>query len=161
MLQLSFHSFPDVAKDRGKTWLAKICHVSRPNFVINKSTKVCSLLFTTKDYISGNALYSARRVKPTAVPSVFPWMKQYHSTTALSQLAASPYQRFDQFDDKVQQPPDKHDLTEDNPAENTNNDQFIMEVESGCDDITKLQKEVEELCAQLIITEVALGKSLF
>ena len=36
-----------------------------------------------------------------------------------------------------------------------------MEVDSGCDDITKLQKEVEELRAQLTITEAALGKSLF
>ena len=127
--------------------------------LVNKNTKVCSLHFTAENYISGNALYSARRMlKPTAVLSVFPWTKeQYHRTTAVSQLAASPYQRFDQFDDKVQQPPDKHDLTEDNPAEDTNDDQFM----EGCDDITKLQKEVEELRAQITITEAALGKSLF
>ena len=103
MPRLSFHSFPDITTDKGKTWLAKIRRDSGPNFVVNKNTKVCSLHFTAEDYISGNALYSARRVlKPTTVPSVFPWTKeQYHRTTAISQLAASPYQGFDQFDDKV------------------------------------------------------------
>ena len=44
MPRLSFHSFPDIMMDRGKTWLAKIRRDSRPNFVVNKNTKVCSLL---------------------------------------------------------------------------------------------------------------------
>ena len=39
-------------------------------------------------------------------------------------------------------------------------DQY-MEVESGCDDTTKLQKEVEKLRVQLTIAEAFLGKSLF
>ena len=66
-------------------------------------------------------------LKPTAVTSVFPWTKdQYHRTTAVSQLAASPYQRFDWFDDKVEQQSDKHE-----PADDTSDDQF-MEVNSEC-----------------------------
>ena len=124
---------------------------------MNKNTKVCSLHFTAEDYINGNAFYSARRVlKPTAVPSVFPWTKdQYHRTTAVSQLAASPYQRFDRFDDKVEQQSDKQE-----PADDSSDDQF-MEVDSECDDVAKLQTEVEELRAQLTIDEATLGKSLF
>ena len=103
MPRLSFHFFPDVTTDRRKTWIAKICCDSGPNFVVNKNTKVCSLHFTAEDCINGNALCLARRVlRSTAVPSVFPWTKdQYHRLTAVSQLTASPYQRFDRFDDKV------------------------------------------------------------
>ena len=36
-----------------------------------------------------------------------------------------------------------------------------MEVDSECDDVTKLQTEVEELRVQLTIAEATLGKSLF
>ena len=124
---------------------------------MNKNTNVCSLHFTAEDYINGNALYSARRVlKPTAVPSVFPWTKdQYRRTTVVSQLAASPYQRFDRLDDEVEQQSDKHE-----PADDTSDDQY-MEIDSEFDDVTKLQTEVEELHAQLTIAEVTLGKSLF
>ena len=36
-----------------------------------------------------------------------------------------------------------------------------MEVDSGCNDIIELQKEVEELHVQLTIAEASLRKSLF
>ena len=148
-----FSFFPDVTTDRGKTWIARIRRDSGINFIANKNTKVCSLHFAAEDYINGNALYSARSVlKPTAVPSAFPWTKdQYHRTTAVSQLATSPYQRFDRFDDKVEQQSDKHE-----PADDTSDAQF-MEVDSECDDVTKL---LEGLRAQLTIAEATLGKSL-
>ena len=152
-----FSFFPDVTTNRGKTWIARIRRDSGINFVANKNTKVCSLHFTAEDYINGNALYSARRVlKPTAVPSVFPWTKdQYHRTTAVSQLATSPYQRFDRFDDKVEQHSDKH-----KPADDTSDAQF-MEVDSEYDDVTKFQTEVEDLRAQLTIAEATLGNPYF
>lgn len=162
MQRLSFHSFPDVTTDRGKSWLVKIRRDLGPTFVINKNTKVCSLHFTAEDYISGDALNSARRVlKPTAIPSVFPWTKErYQRTTTVSQLAASPNQRFDWFDDKVKRSSDKHDPTKDEPVKGTNEDLF-MEVDSGCDDTVELHKEVEELRLQLSIAQASLRKSLF
>ena len=125
-------------------------------------TKVCSLHFTAEDYINGDALNSARRVlKPTAIPSVFPWTKErYQRTTAVSQLAASPNQRFDCIDDKVKQSSDKHDPTKGKPLKDTNEDLF-MEVDSGCNDTVELHKEVEELCVQLSLAEGSLRKSFF
>lgn len=69
-----------------------------PDFVINKNTKVCSLHFTSDDYISGDAaLHSARRVlKATAVPSVFPWTREvYQRKSKTSQLAASMHRDID------------------------------------------------------------------
>ena len=148
--------------DRGKTWLVKIRLDPGPTFVINKNTKVCSLHFTAEDYINGDALNSARRVlKPTAIPSVFPWTKErYQRTTAVSQLAASPNQKFDCIDDKVKQSSDKHDPTKDKPLKDTNEDLF-MEVDSGCNDTVELHKEVEELRVQLSLAEASLRKSLF
>ena len=64
------------------------------NFAVNQNTKVCSLHFTNKDYISGDPLHSKRHVlKQTAVPSVFPWTAvQHQQSTNTSKLAASVYQ---------------------------------------------------------------------
>ena len=74
MRRLSFHSFPDVKTDRGKLWMAKIRHGPGSYFVVNQNTKIYSLHFTADDYISRDAIHSKRRVlKPTAVPTIFPW----------------------------------------------------------------------------------------
>ena len=94
MQRLSFHSFPDVTTQKGKMWVVKIRRDLGPDFKVNKNTKVCSLHFTADDYISENAMNSARRVlKDEAIPSVFPWTKEsFHRTTKTSQAAAFAYQ---------------------------------------------------------------------
>ena len=64
---LSFHSFP-VDSDLRQRWIR---WEEGLNFVIKKgSTHVCSLHFTSEDYISG---CSVSRLIPGAVPSLFPW----------------------------------------------------------------------------------------
>ena len=97
MSRLSFHSFPDVKTDRGKLWIAKIRRDPDRYFVVNQNTKICSLHFTAGDYISGDAMHSKRRVlKPTAVPTIFPWTIEKHKRTSItSKVAISMDQRSD------------------------------------------------------------------
>ena len=73
--RLSFHSFPNIVKEkaRAQQWISKIRRDPGPDFVINQNTKVCSEHFTADDY-SGKDPGAARRVlKKTAIPSLFPW----------------------------------------------------------------------------------------
>ena len=97
MQRVSFHSFPYITTYIGKTWIAKIRRDPGPDFVINKNTKVCSLHFTSDDYISGDALHSASYVlKATAVPSLFLWTREVcQRKSKTSRLAASVHQRYD------------------------------------------------------------------
>jgi len=83
--RLSFHSFPNIVKDkaRAQQWISKIQWDPGPDFVINTNTKVCSEHFTADDY-SGKDPEAARRVlKKIAVPSLFSWNsdKGYQWTT--------------------------------------------------------------------------------
>lgn len=67
---LSFHSFPVNGEVRRK-WIQAIRRDEGPNFRIKKgSTYVCSRHFTSDDFVLG---ISVRRLKPDAVPSLFPW----------------------------------------------------------------------------------------
>lgn len=40
---------------KGKLWIAKIRRDPGPNFKVHCNTKVCSLHFSTDDYINGDA----------------------------------------------------------------------------------------------------------
>ena len=95
---VSFHSFPDLKTDRAKDWITKIRRDPGTYFTINKNTKICSLHFKPEDYLYSELLLpSAKpRLKPTAVPSVFPWTNRVSQrTTVTSKLAASSQQRCD------------------------------------------------------------------
>ena len=147
MPKISFHSFPDVTTSTGKTWIRKIRRDPVPDFVINKNTKVCSLHFTSDDYISGDAaLHSARRVlKATAVPSVFPWTREVcQQKSKTSQLAASMDQRSDLVENDVTQA-DVKDVSY-SPEEN------YVEFE-GKFDILEMQRKIDELQVKLAQVE--------
>ena len=84
--------------DRAKDWIAKIRRDLGTYFTISKNTKICSLHFKPEDYLySELLLQSAKpRLKPTAVPSVFPWANAVsHRTTLTSKVSASAQQRCD------------------------------------------------------------------
>ena len=90
MSRLSFHSFPNVKRDRGKMWIAKIC---------------CLLHFTADDYISGDAIHSKRCVlKAAAIPTIFPWTTEKQTQTSItSKLAISMSEHCD-----IQEPVKEH-----------------------------------------------------
>lgn len=74
-LGLSFHEFP-VHKDQRQSWLKAI---SRKDFMPNDtscSSVVCSLHFLDSDYHQSGSS-SRRRLKPGAVPSIFPAYPSY------------------------------------------------------------------------------------
>lgn len=126
-----------------------------PDFVINKNTKVCSLHFTSDDYISGDAaLHSARRVlKATAVPSVFPWTREvYQRKSKTSQLAASMHQRSDLVEDNVALA-DNRDVSY-SPEEN------YTEVEGSNFNILEMQRKIDELQVKLSQVESTYRRSL-
>ena len=72
---VSFHFFPDLKTERAKHWITKVQRDPGTNFRINNNTKIYSLHFKSEDYhFSESILPSAKpRLKPTAIPSVFPW----------------------------------------------------------------------------------------
>ena len=90
MSRLSFHSFPNIKRDRGKMWIAKIC---------------CLLDFTADDYISGDAIHSKRCVlKAAAIPTIFPWTTEKQTQTSItSKLAISMSEHCD-----IQEPVKEH-----------------------------------------------------
>ena len=93
--KLSFHSFPNAGTPRAKEWIAKIRRDTGPNFKITKSTRICSIHFKPDDFIFSefDIQTARRRLKPTAVPSVFPWTIDHHRTSVTSQIASSSKQR--------------------------------------------------------------------
>ncbi|XP_065919410.1 uncharacterized protein [Dysidea avara] len=98
MPTLSFHSFPDLKTARAKDWIVKIRRDPGVNFKININTKICSLHFKPDDYThSEYQLPSSKpRLRPTAVPSVFPWTGQvFQRKSRTSVVAISSQQRCD------------------------------------------------------------------
>ena len=77
-------------------WIAKIRQDPGPNFVVNKNTRVCSQHFTSDDFVRPLDCPSIKpRLKPTAVPSVFPWSRIHERITVTSKIACSAKQRKD------------------------------------------------------------------
>ena len=73
--QFSFHRFP-AAEDRRKAWIGAIRRDPGESFAITANTRVCSAHFLAEDYSSTTSYGTSpevRRLKTTAVPSVFPW----------------------------------------------------------------------------------------
>ena len=62
---------------------------------ITKSTRICTVHFKPDDFIfSEFNIHTARRyLRPTAIPSIFPWTIDHHRTTVTSQIASSSKQR--------------------------------------------------------------------
>lgn len=46
----SFHSFPDITSAKGKAWIKRIRRDPDSNFVVGKSTKICSEHFKDDDF---------------------------------------------------------------------------------------------------------------
>ena len=93
--KLSFHSFPNVETPQAKEWIAKIQCDSGPNFKITKSTRICSVHFKPDDFIFSefNIQTARHHLRPTAIPSIFPWTSDHHRTSITSQIASSSKQR--------------------------------------------------------------------
>jgi len=126
-------------------------------FKVNRNTKVCSLHFTTEDYIGGDAsIHSKRRVlKSTAVPSIFPWtVEKLVRSSMTSKLAISPDQRCDMVDSV-----EAEDFTfDDMSLEFETHENFTPEIKCQCED---LKKKIEELKCSLAKLKSELQKSLF
>jgi len=81
---------------KGKLWITKIRQDPGPSFVINNSTFVYSQHFSSDDFVTLLGCPSIRsRLKPAAVPSVFPWSRIRQRTTRTSKVACSAKQRKD------------------------------------------------------------------
>ena len=83
--------FPN--SEKGKTWIQKVRHDPGSDFIINKRTKVCSEHFTPDDFVFGNLSLNGgrRRLKQSAIPSVFAWTRGKNKRTSLtSQKALQP-----------------------------------------------------------------------
>ena len=81
--------------ERAKHWITKVQRDPGTNFRINNNTKIYSLHFKSEDYhFSESILPSAKpRLKPTAIPLVFPWtINVSQRKTMTSKVAASSQQ---------------------------------------------------------------------
>ena len=164
--KLSFHSFPDQKTPLAKEWIAKIRRDVGPSFRITKRTKICSMHFNPDDfYHSEFDIQTTRpRLKPTAVPSIFPWtIKNPRRASVTSYIASSQQQRchlkvpvseFDlnNFADNF------HNITEDaNYGDGDGNGAVDLESLEGVEDktstVVELQEKVKELTEQLCKVE--------
>ncbi|XP_033725419.1 uncharacterized protein LOC117315371 [Pecten maximus] len=85
----SFHTFP---KDPSvaKKWVIAIRRDQGADFDINKETRVCSVHFNADSYHPTTAIHVRKRLRGTAVPSVFQWTVQKPVRRKLSLLMKSP-----------------------------------------------------------------------
>ena len=164
--KLSFHSFPDQKTPLAKEWIAKIRRDVGPSFRITKRTKICSVHFNPDDFYHGefDIQTTRRHLKPTAVPSIFPWtIKNPCRTSVTSNIASSQQQRYvlkvpvsefdvNNFDNNF------HNVTED--ANNGDGDgngvvdfESLEEVKDTTSQVVELQEKVKELTEQLCKVE--------
>ena len=87
-LVLKMTSFPDLKTDRAKEWIVKIRRDPGVNFKITKNTKICSVHFNADDYTfrEYQITSSKRRLRQTAVPSIFPWTTQVFQRNSITSL---------------------------------------------------------------------------
>lgn len=78
-------------------WIVKIRRDPGSQFFIKEHTKICSDHFTADDFVNCLECPLTRpRLKPTAVPSIFPWTVRTHKrTSTTSTIAYSAIQRCD------------------------------------------------------------------
>ena len=158
--RLSFHSFPDMAtdKERVQQWIAKIRRDPGINFVIHKSTKVCSKHFTPDDFTCGGGEpFAPRRVlKKSAIPSVFPWSSSTSErTTTTSKLAAGEKQRSDNY---LQA---SSELTDEFSIELSDGAEFSEVDVDFASEVDRLRAEVSDLTGKLTKLQSKYDKSLF
>ena len=91
--RVSFHCFPDVNSSRGKEWIQKICRDHGRDFVVTKTTKIiCSDHFISSDFVLDDQSLQGgrRRLKSSAVSSIFVWTKNNKRMSITSQKALQP-----------------------------------------------------------------------
>lgn len=147
--RLSFHSFPKKNSVVAKEWIAKIRRDPGSNFVITKHTKICSNHFTTSDYVPTVLDYPASRsrLKPTAIPSIFPWTtevcqrKSITSQKTSSLLQCGEYNDHDVCDNCVAEPPmdESDDRLEDNNEYEVDDCRNYEEKDASCSPKSKIQ----------------------
>ena len=160
--KLSFHSFPDQKTPLAKEWIARIRRDVGPSFRITKRTKICSVHFNPDDFYHGefDIQTTRRHLKPTAVPSIFPWtIKNSCRKSVTSNIASSQQQRYDlkvpvcefdvnNFDDNF------HNVTEDAGDGNGVVDfESLEEVKDTTSQVVELQEKVKELTEELCKVE--------
>ena len=72
-VKISFHKFPE-ERDLFMKWIVAIRRDTGKHFQVTTHTRVCSRHFKPSDYLPSLA-GRKRTLKPTAIPSVFPWKK--------------------------------------------------------------------------------------
>ena len=157
-----------VATVREKEWIVKIRRDPGCNFVINKHTKICSMHFTQDDFVPVHPDYLTvrPRLKPNAVPSIFPWTAQaFQRNSITSQIASSILQRneygsnSDHESSRVDEPVTKYDGVE---ADNVNDHVVCDEISSSPSrEIDILKLKIQHLQDSLVEAKSAAVKSLF
>lgn len=154
--KVSFHCFPDVKSSRGKEWIQKIRRDLGRDFTITKATKICSDHFMPSDFLVDDQSLQGgrRRLKSTAVPSVFAWTKIKKRTSVTSQKAL---QQLTSDSTIMEQSTYSEEVDPSNEGECYCSDTKVMDEKQ----ITDLQKEVFELRSKLEETENKLSRALF
>ena len=142
-----------------KERIAKIRRDVGPGFTITKRIEICSVHFKVDDlnYLRVYDVQTARHhLKPTAVPSIFPWTaNNFFHTSVTSRIAYSQQQRYN-----LKVPIDKFKSDNFNEifiniAENADDDDndddfvYIEEVEDPTSKVLELQGKVAEMTMQL------------
>ena len=95
---ISFHKFPVHDKERLQRWISRN---PRKDFKVTSYSRLCSLHFVEEDFITGRTdsnerrsknltgNLTRRRLKDTAIPSVFPNAPSYLSTSSTSERSTS------------------------------------------------------------------------
>lgn len=167
MPKISFHSFPDVKSAKGKQWIKLIRRDPGIDFVINKNTTICSDHFASTDFLSLEG--KRRRLKPTAIPSRFPWKKNNKRLSMISQKASEILTT----DDALKQSTCLHSIntssiTEERltpeimekPHEPELEQELITEEQDEQKSVISLQNEVIQLKSQLAEAKKKLNQSL-
>ncbi|XP_065890698.1 uncharacterized protein [Dysidea avara] len=162
--KVSFHNLPDVKSKKGKTWIGLIHHDLNEDFVVTKSTKICSDHFLSTDFLLN---CERRRLKPDAVPSCFPWRKCFKCRSRTSQKASQALLEDEKPNERMASATNSRKKMKAEIVSVSMDSTYIQpsaetaEEPDQQDVIVNLQTQVISLQNQLAETENRLKKSLF
>ena len=167
--KVSFHSLPELHTVKGKTWIARIRRDPGSKFLVNKYTKICSQHFTSDDFVSLPECPLVRpHLKPTAVPSVFPWStEKFKRETLTSRKASSAIQCRNYRNDGIHSISERGlesncVYTDDEPAYSDSVEHVdSLQSHSILNELEVLRQKVSQLQADLDLAKESTSKSLF
>ena len=167
--KVSFHSLPDLDTVKGKIWITRIRQDPGSKFVVNKYTKICSHHFTCDDFVSLPECPSVRfHLKPSAVPSIFPWSgKKFKRETLTSKKALSAIQCRDYRTDGIQSIPERGSESDyvgmGEETAHSDSVEYVNSLQSHSllNELEVLRQKVSQLQADLDLAKESTSTSLF